>query len=226
MSRGQSLIGVALLLCCREGATASAASTEQTSVTERSQRVRATFARGSFELTMECDRPGPLVLARAADGVWSLKRGQEVLKGSRASGLAGVARASVGDNADVKACVTGARQDALDAHLAMSARVLIALESAVFGERVVIGTLPEVAPSTAVSDQRRSAATRVAATRVSAEPMRPTPIARLSLSWPTASPRVDVAASTATCWIAASNTARLPGQTGVDRLVPSAEYAI
>jgi hypothetical protein len=146
MSRRQSLIGVALLLWCREGATASAASTEQTSVTERSQRVRATFARGSFELTMECDRPAPLVLARATDGVWSLKRGQEVLKGSPASGLTGAARASDGDNADMKACVTGARQDALDAHLAMSARVLIAFGSSVFGERVVIGTLPEVPP--------------------------------------------------------------------------------
>lgn len=134
MSRGQSLIGVALLWAC--GAVAGHASAEESSLTERSPRVRATLARGAFQVTFDCDTAAsPLVLARATDGTWSLTRGTEVLTGSGASGLADQLRAKVDDRTDLKACVAGARQDALKSQLALSSRVLVSFDSAVSGER-------------------------------------------------------------------------------------------
>jgi hypothetical protein len=136
MSRGQSLIGVALLWAC--GAVAVQAAAEESRLTESSQRVRATFARGAFQLTLECDTgASPLVLARATDGVWSLTRWTEVLKGSSAIALADQLRAKVEDRTDLKACVAGARQDAVESLLALSSRVLISFDSALSGERIV-----------------------------------------------------------------------------------------
>ena len=145
MRRGQSLFGVALLLWSCD-AIAGDASTEPASLTERGHRVRATFARGAFELTLTCDQPAPpLVLARAPDGVWSLTREKQVLKGSGASGLADQVRAKVEDRTELKACVTGARQDAWSV-LPLSMRILAAFDSAVFGERIVLGSLPDAPP--------------------------------------------------------------------------------